>query len=129
MVWARIRSIVRGLLRRSVFEREMTEELAFHLEARTNELVTRFDLTHEEALRRARIEFGSTERYKEESRQTRGLQFLDELRSDLKFALRMLSRNRGLACIAILSLALGIGANTVVFSVINGLLLRPLPVE
>lgn len=113
MLWAKIRSLSRCLFQRSRMEREVAEELQFHLEARTNDLIAKDGLSPDNARRQARLEFGSTEGYKEEARQALGLHLIDELRADLKFALRMLNRNRGLACTAIFSLALGIGANTV----------------
>jgi predicted permease len=129
MAWPRIRSLLNGLFRRPKIENDLSDELRFHIETRAAQLGEKDGLSSAEARRRAQVEFGSTEKYIEEAREARGLQFVDDLRADLKFAVRMLNRHRALACIAILSLALGIGVNTIVFSVINGLLLRPLPVN
>src|SRR5262245_51418516 len=115
--------------RRREMERAMSDEIDFHIEARAAELMARDGISREEAVRRSRLEFGSIEKYKEEAREACGFQFLDELAGDIKFAFRLLLRSRAFAATAILSLGLGIGANTVIFSAINSLLLRELPVE
>lgn len=123
--------IVRGLaniLGRSRVEREMQEELAFHIESRTDDLIQR-GLPFEEARRRARLEFGAIEAYKDECREARGLRLLDDLRADLVYTSRTLRRSPGFGVIAVASIALGVGANTFVFSVVNALVLRPLPVS
>ena len=80
-------------------------------------------------MRRARIEFGSIEKYKEEGRASLGLRLIDDLRSDSRFACRALRKNAGFSAAAIAILALGIGANTAVFSVVDALLLGTLPVK
>ena len=128
MVWARLRSFSRSVVRRSEMESNLSDELQFHLERRAEDLAARTGMTQAEAMRTARIEFGSSEKYKEETRASRGLQFVDELRADLRFAWRSLRKNKGFAAAAIATLALGIGANTAVFSVFDAILVRQLPV-
>ena len=121
----RLRSFIVGLLRRDRVENDLSDEVAFHLEARVRDL-TRRGLTPAEARRRARLEFGPVERYKEDVRRARGLRLIDELRSDLLYGWRALRRAPGFTFVAALSLALGIGANTLVFSLLDSTLLRPL---
>jgi predicted permease len=114
--------------RRRRFEEDMDEELRFHIEAYAADLF-RSGLNYEEAVRRARIEFGSVEAKKEECRVAWGLQRLDEIRADLRLTFRTMARNPGFAAIGILSLALGIGANTAIFGVFDAVMLRLLPVR
>ncbi len=118
----------KSLIRRKNFEAEMDEEFAFHRDARRQDLL-RKGFTPEAAERRARLEFGATERYSEECREAHRIHLLDELSRDLRYGLRSIKRNPGFAAAAIVSLALGIGLNTVVFSVFESLLLRPLPIQ
>jgi predicted permease len=106
----------------------MSEEMRFHLASRVDDLVAS-GMPRVEATRRARLEFGAIEAVKEECRQARGLRVLDELRQDLRYAVVSLRRSPAFAGAAVLSLALGIGANTAIFSLIDGLLLRSLPVD
>jgi putative ABC transport system permease protein len=121
---AAVRSVLRGLLRRTRFEREMSEELRFHVEAYTEDLV-RAGVPWRDAQRRARVAFGGLEGLKDELRQARGLRLIDEFRQDTRYAVRQLRRGRGLAVVAVL--AVGVGVNLAVFSVIHATLLRPLP--
>jgi predicted permease len=115
-------------MKRKQFESDMDAELRFHLDAYIDDLV-RSGIPRPEAVRRGRLEFGAVEATKDECRQAWGLQWLDELRADLRLTLRTIRRNPGFAAIAILSLALGIGANTAVFGLLDAVLLRTLPVR
>ncbi len=121
-----LRSLWTALRRRSEFEREMDDEFAFHREARAKELM-RQGVPRHEAVRRARLEFGSEAHFKEEARAARGLRWFDRLRGDVRYARRLLTRDPGFAAVAIVSLGLGVGASTAMYSVLDAVLLRPLP--
>src|SRR6516165_8695532 len=120
---AKLRSYARNLWRRDAFEDAMDDEIRFHLETRAADLVRR-GLPPEEAARRARLEFGSIEKQKDLARANVGIRLLDELRGDCRYALRTLARNKGFAAAAVLTLALGIGATTTIFTLIDALMLR-----
>jgi len=123
---ARVRSLLRALLSRRRFEAGMTEELRFHIDQYTEDLV-RSGVPVEEAGRRARLEFGGINTVEEDCREARGLKVFDEARRELRYAGRQLRGNPGFTSAVILTLALAIGANSAIFSIVNALLLKSPP--
>jgi predicted permease len=122
--WMRIAT----MFRRERRDREMDAELRFHIETHAADLM-REGLPREEAMRQARVAFGGMERAKEECRDAIGMSFVESVIQDLRFGLRMLRKNPGFAAVAVLTLALGIGANTAVYSLLDALIVRSLPVR
>jgi putative ABC transport system permease protein len=117
---------LRSLFKRNAVERELDDELRFHFEQQVASY-TRQGLPYEEAVRRTRLALGTVDRIKEEHRDARGVRLVDDLHRDLRFGARQLRRSPGFALAAILCLALGIGATTTIVSVVNTILLQPLP--
>ncbi len=124
---AYLHSLASRFFHRPQIDEEMEEELLAHIQYRADDL-ERSGLDRAEAERRARIEFGGHQRFREECYEALGGDFLESLIKDVRFSVRVLRKSPGFTTVAVLTLALAIGANAVVFGVLNGLILRPLNV-
>src|SRR5271170_1107182 len=122
-LWSRVRSWSKAIFQRTRMESEMDAEIRFHMEALAEDLM-RGGMSPTEAQRRARIEFGGIERVKEEGREARATRLMDGLRGDIRFAVRNLRKHALLSATVIITLALGLGVSTAVFTFVDATALR-----
>jgi len=115
-------------VKRGRLEHDLAKELAYHVERRTAELVAE-GVDPREAARRVRLEFGGADEIKEACRDARGTRWVEDFLLDCRYALRTMASNKAFTALAALSLALGIGANTAIYSFMDSILMRALPVQ
>jgi putative ABC transport system permease protein len=125
-MFSSLRYRLRALFRRGFAEAELDAELRSHIEQQAEKYV-QAGMSTEEATRRARLEFGGIEQVKEECRDSWGVRFISELAQDVRYGLRQLRRNPGFTVVAVITLALGIGSVTMIFSAIYGVILNTFP--
>jgi predicted permease len=121
-----VRFRLRALFRRNVVETELEQELRFHFENEVEKYKS-MGMASEEALRHARLSFGGHDQIKEDCREARGTNLLESCLHDTRYGLRLLWKNSGFSIIAALTLSLGVGASAIIYSLVDTILLRPLP--
>src|SRR5437868_8804983 len=126
MSLTRVRNFFRNLFHKQEVDEQLDQEVSSYLSMLVDEKISG-GMTREQAARAAKIELGGSDQVKEHVRNVRAGSWLEMLVQDLRFGMRMVIRNPGFSALVILTLALGIGANTAIFSVVYGVLLRPLP--
>ncbi len=120
--------LLRSVFRRSAVEAEMVDELQFHVDRETEKYLN-MGMSRDEATRQARLAVGGLDQVKEECRDARGVSLVENTVQDLRYAARMLRRNSGFGAVVVTTLMLGIGANTTIFTLIDAVLLKTVPVK